>query len=192
MNDQNNFPKEITKTSAVQLHDSGLRAGGLIDQSLSRLNQEQAQNLMLKAGEEALRLEVKSRTQNLDYVVGKKTIEDHIETFDMLDKRGRTTRQTVKSEIKTGAGNMKIESKSGATCFVASVAYRDPNHVDVMFLRKLRDEHLNQSAIGRSFIKWYWANGPKIANLVGKSEGLKNCSQFILAKFVSLLRIIVR
>ena len=126
----------------VQLHDNGLRAGNLIDQSISRLDESQVKALGAEAAKEALRLEVKRTEQNMDYVSGKKAAEDHIDAWNMLDKRGKTTRQKLESDIKTGAGKMKIESTSGATCFVASVAYGSPNHSDVMYLRWYRDNVL--------------------------------------------------
>jgi len=188
MSDEPKISTDLSNELPVRLPDNGLRAGSLIGQSLSRLNQEQVQNLMLKAGEEALRLEVKNRVQNLDYTAGKKAIEDHVETFNMLDKRGKTTRQSVVSDVKTGAGNMRIESKSGATCFIASVAYRDPNHLDVMFLRKFRDERLIKSNFGKLFVKWYWINGPRIAKLINRWDFLKDCSKFLIGKIVFMLR----
>lgn len=188
MSEEKKLPTKVQSRNTILLHDSGLRSGSLIDQSLSRLNEQQAQNLMAKAGEEALRLEVKNREQNMDYVVGKKAAEDHIDTFNMLEKGGRTTRQTVVSDIKTGAGNMRIESKSGATCFVASVAYDDPNHPDVMFLRGYRDTILVNSSLGRGFIAWYWKTGPKLAKIVGKSKILKEASRFAISRLVRVLR----
>lgn len=183
--------KKITtniSSNQVQLHDSGLRAGSLVEQAVKGLNSEQASNLMAKAGEEALRLEVKTREQNLEYGVGRKVAEDHIDTFRMLDKSGKLTRQSVVTDIKTGAGNMRIESKSGATCFVASVAYDDPNHPDVMFLRLFRDEFLSYNKFGKSFINWYWINGPKLANCVGRSQILKNIARTQISGVVFLIR----
>jgi hypothetical protein len=187
MSDERSVPVPARNNNTVQLHNGGLRAGSLIEQSLTRLNEEQTQVLMAKAAEEALRLEVKNREQNMDYVVGKKAAEDHIEAFNMLEKRGRTTRQTVASDIKTGAGNMRIESKSGATCFVASVAYNDPNHPDVLFLRAFRDTVLSTSKSGRSFIAWYWRNGPQLAKIVGKSIVLRNIARAVISVIVRAL-----
>ena len=189
MSDENNFPIQKHQEGAIQLHENGLRAGSLIEQSLSRLNAEQAQTLLAKASEEALRLEVKSREQNMDYVTGKKATEDHIDAFNMLDKSGRTTRQTLISDVKTGAGNMRIESKSGATCFVASVAYGDPNHLDVIFLRGFRDEVLSQSELGRELIAWYWRVGPKLARIVGTSVVSKKMARIAIGKLVSVIKL---
>jgi hypothetical protein len=192
MDDKNSLPMQEQDKHSVQLHDNGLRAGSLIDHALSRLNEQQQQNLMAKAAEEALRLEVKNREQNIDYVRGRKVAEDHIDTFNMLEKGGRTTRQTVTSDIKTGAGNMRIESKSGATCFVASVAYADPNHPDVIFLRGFRDRVLSKSELGRSFIAWYWRTGPKLAKTVYISAFLRKLSKFSIQKLVSVLKLFAK
>ncbi len=101
---------------SVQLHDNGLKAGSLLDQSLAYLTREQAQNIMAKATEERIRLEVKSREQNLDYVTGTKAVEDHIGAWSMLDKSGHLTRQRIESNVKIRAGDMRIESKSGPSC----------------------------------------------------------------------------
>lgn len=188
MSGEKRLPVQARNSNAVQLHDNGLRAGSLVEHSLARLDESQARNLMARAGEEALRLEVKSREQNMDYVAGKKTIEDHIDTFNMLDKRGPLVRQSVTSDIKTGAGNMRIESKSGATCFVASVAYDDPNHPDVMFLRGFRDNVLSKSARGQAFIAWYWRNGPKLARIAGKSAVLRKGARVAISGIVRLLK----
>ncbi len=187
--------KRVTRTSnskAVQLHNSGLRAGSLLNQSFSNLSCEQAQNLLSNAAQEALRLEVKSREQSMDYHIGRKSVEDHIETFNMLERKGATTRQTVKSEIKTGAGRVTIESKSGATCFVASVAYANPNHPDVMFLRYFRDNHLNKSNAGKAFIGWYWKWGPRLAIAVTNIPFAKTLSRLFLSGIVIGLYAFVR
>lgn len=187
MSEDKKLPKTIG-SNQVQLHDSGLRAGSLVEQALRELNPEQASNLRAKAGEEALRLEVKSREQNMDYGIGRQVTMDHIDTFRMLDKSGKLTRQSVVTDIKTGAGNMRIESKSGATCFVASVAYDDPNHPDVMYLRFFRDEALSKNELGRVFISWYWSYGPKLANIVGHSKILKTIARLHITGIVVLIK----
>lgn len=177
-----------TNNNEVRLHDNGLKAGSLIDQSVRSLNQEQVQALGSKAAEEMIRLEVKQREINLEYVAGKKSAEDHIETWDMLKGGGKSTRQSVTSEIKTGAGNMRIESKSGATCFVATASYMDPAHPDVVFLRSFRDNFLVNYKVGVKFINWYWTYGPKLAAFVSKQELIRKFSKFCLQIIVSVIR----
>lgn len=172
----------------VRLHDNGQKSGSLIDQSVRSLNQEQIQALGSKAAEEMIRLEVKQREINLEYVAGKKSAEDHTEVWDKLKGGGKTTRQNLTSEIKTGAGKMRIESKSGATCFVASASYMDPTHPDVVFLRSFRDNFLVNYKYGIKFINWYWLHGPKLATYVSKREFARKISKSTLQVIVSVLR----
>jgi hypothetical protein len=182
--------RDLTTTNGneIRLHDNGLKAGSLIDQSIRSLNHEQVQAIGSTVAAEIARLEVKQREINLEYVVGKKSAEDHIETWDMLGKGGKLTRQSVTSEIKTGAGNMRIESKSGATCFVATASYMDSTHPDVVFLRSFRDNFLANYKIGVKFINWYWTYGPKLALLVSKCELFRKISKYSLQILVSVLR----
>ena len=176
--------KTVVSSSSKKLHNSGLEAGSLITQSVASLDAEQVAELRKRAAEEALRLEVKQREQNIDYVAGKKAAEDHIETFDNLDKRGKLNRQVVRSEINTGAGRMNIESKSGATCFVASTAFGDPNHPDVVYLRRFRDEWLSKRHLGRIFISFYWKLGPKLARMIEPSPRIKRMAKRMIQALV--------
>ncbi len=56
--------KQTTHSKEVALHDNGLHAGSLISQAMGRLSKKQANSLIAKAGEEALRLEVQKREQD--------------------------------------------------------------------------------------------------------------------------------
>lgn len=189
MSDDNSKNLPTTQSRDGLVNTGGLNAGSLIDQSLSRLNQSQIQNLVAKAAEEALRLEVKAREQNIDYVGGKKAIEDHVDAFNGLDKRNKLDRHSITSNVKTGAGNMRIESRSGApTCFVATTAYGDPSHPDVVLLRRFRDEVLVNSAAGRSFVAWYWRAGPKLARAFGWSPKLRGIARGALKGVVTFAR----
>ena len=173
----------------LQLHNSGsARVGALIDNALTNLTKEQSSNLAAKAGEAALQLEIKAREQNLDYVAGKKTIEDHIDAFAMLEKQGKLTRHKIETVTKTGAGTMRIESKAGATCFVATATYGGADHPNVRFLRTFRDDCLSLTPAGRAFIAWYWRAGPRMAKWVKRSTVLKGVSHFTLSMLVALIK----
>jgi hypothetical protein len=121
-----------------------------LDQLPAYLTSEQVHNLAKKAVEENIRIEVKKRELELDYMAATSAIEEHIDTVNRLP--GGQIHITTTS-INTGSRNMTI--KSGA-CFIATTAYGDRNHPDVVLLRKFRDEVLTRSSVGRSFIDWYW------------------------------------
>lgn len=188
MSDKRKLPSNQDENKEIQLHDNGLKAGSLISQAVTRLSKEQADNLMIKAGEEALRLEAKQHELNIEYVHAKKTVEDHIDTTNMLNKGGHTTRHTVKTEVKSGNSRMEIESKSGATCFVATATYRDHNHPDVIKLRRFRDTTLVNHAMGRRFIAWYWRVGPKISRVIERHSYLRPACRFALSNLVRGLK----
>lgn len=113
-----------------------------------------------------------------------------IERLEILKDYINTDRKPVEADIDVLIETFGIDleeakshikmSKSGATCFVASVAYDDPNHLDVMFLRNFRDTTLVNSSSGRAFIRWYWIWGPKLAKGVAKRPALKNISEPVL------------
>ena len=74
------------------------------------------------------------------------------------------------------------------TCFVATAAYGDPTHPDVIFLRAFRDQWLVKRAWGRAFIALYWRVGPKMAGCVRRSPRLAAPSKRLIAAIVVALR----
>lgn len=52
------------------------------------------------------------------------------------------------------------------TCFVATAAYGDRLHPEVVWLRAWRDRVLVRTAAGRAFIRFYWMVGPRMARHV--------------------------
>lgn len=176
----------------VQLHENGLQSGSLINQAAARLSKAQAEHLMGRAGDELLKLETKQHDLNIEYVHGKKSMEDHIDAFNMLEKTGRLTRQTVKTEIRSGNTKMQIESKSGGTCFVATAAYENADHPDVVYLRAFRDGTLMQSKKGRDFIDWYWKVGPKLATFVNRFTLFRPLAKWSIGGLVAALKMLRR
>lgn len=75
------------------------------------------------------------------------------------------------------------------TCFVATAAYRDLWHPDVVFLRSFRDEWLVHRSWGRRFVKFYWWVGPKIAKPVRRNMILGYIAKSTIAMVVAMLRI---
>ena len=57
-------------------------------------------------------------------------------------------------------------STAGGACFVATAAYGDRLHPDVVTLRRFRHQVLVHYPAGRAFIRLYWLVGPQLARLV--------------------------
>ncbi len=175
-------------TSRALLHQSGENSGSIINHALSNLNSSQRRNLMAKASEEALRLEVKQRELHIDYLAGQHQVQEHVDAFHAVDKTGRLTRHQLESDIKTGAGRMQIKSSAGPACFVATAVYGDPQHEDVVYLRSFRDNILNRYLLGRWFIKLYWYTGPVLAKYVVKSALSRQSVRTLIEALVKRLQ----
>lgn len=64
-------------------------------------------------------------------------------------------------------------SEKQRNCFVATVAFGDPDCEELNLLRAFRDEKLMPRRWGRSFVKLYYRVGPGIARYVESKPKLK-------------------
>jgi len=174
----------------LALHDTGPGAEPLLRQSLSRLTPEQAANLSAEIAKTRLELERNARQADLDDANGRKAAQLHIAAFDEIDRSSRLTRHEIESTIRTGAGKMRIQSRSGSPCFVATAAYGDENHADVVYLRGFRDRRLQKSTCGRLFVAWYYRRGPAMAMAVMRSEALKRAAHALISALVRALKLL--
>ena len=54
----------------------------------------------------------------------------------------------------------RIQSNKSGGCYIATMAYGDYDHPQVMVLRQFRDVYLDKRNWGKKFIKFYYANSP--------------------------------
>jgi hypothetical protein len=80
------------------------------------------------------------------------------------------------------------DSASGGGCFVATAAYGDRLHPDVVALRGYRDEVLARNAAGRAFIRAYRALGPHLARAVRPHRTSGRIARALLAPLARLAR----
>lgn len=72
-------------------------------------------------------------------------------------------------------------------CFVATAAYGDPQHPDVVYLRAFRDQWLRHRGWGRAFISLYWTIGPVLAKPVSRNTVAQRFSRATIAGIVRLI-----
>jgi hypothetical protein len=140
----------------------------IIEQAMRNLTPEQIQNIAQKAAETAMDLEKKKIEQNINYQQGRQVLERHAELFANRDQSGPFNRHEITTEANLGAGKIRATSKSGATCFVATATFCDPQHETVRDLCLFRDSILAKNGLGRILISIYWKVGPKLAVAVDK------------------------
>ena len=63
-----------------------------------------------------------------------------------------------------------------AGCFVITATMGNELAYPVVVLRQLRDQVLLESPLGRSFVRWYYLNGPKLAAKISPSVALRALS----------------
>ena len=152
----------------------------LLDDALKELSPENRQHLMAEASREALRLQAKTAEISIDEAAAHRETHDHVDAFNALDKSRITMGHKVTSEFRTGVGTRRIESKSGATCFVVTAACGDIDHELVTFYRAFRDRFLIMQPLGRTFVAWYYRKGPTMADYLVGHPGRRLVARLIL------------
>lgn len=76
------------------------------------------------------------------------------------------------------------EKKQGG-CYIATLAYGDYNHPQVIQLRKFRDNHLQRTFLGSEFVKIYYLISPKIVSLLKDSKFIIKISRIMLDFFIN-------
>ena len=66
--------------------------------------------------------------------------------------RNNSTLNNIKQQLQP-----KFSSSSGG-CYIATMAYGDYDHPQVMVLRQFRDSYLSKRGWGKKFINFYYAN----------------------------------
>lgn len=91
--------------------------------------------------------------------------------------------QAISTAKKVGS---TISTAAEGSCYIATMAYGDYDHPQVLELRKFRDNFLNKTVIGRNFIKFYYKYSPSLVEKLKNKQSInliirKGLDQFIKA-----------
>ena len=89
---------------------------------------------------------------------------------------------------KCGAKVSVPGTKASSRCFVATVAFADPDAAEVRTLRLYRDQVLSQAYAGRVMIRAYYRCGPFVASVVSRSRRLRSTVRAFLCVAVKYCR----
>lgn len=78
--------------------------------------------------------------------------------------------------------------KSNQSCYIATMAYGDYNHSQVLELRKFRDEFLSKTIIGRNFIKLYYKYSPSLVQRLKNKKGINLIIRKALDQFIKTIK----
>jgi hypothetical protein len=94
--------------------------------------------------------------------------------------------------VEMPAGRLTVSVHKKSSCFVATVCFGE-HALETDTFRRWRDTVLIHRAPGRTFIAWYYGNGPVIAQLVQRVPGALPLARWALRRFAAqLLRSEVR
>lgn len=82
-------------------------------------------------------------------------------------------------------------TSGGFNCFVATVAYGNGDYPSVKVLRQFRDRYLLTSAGGKSFVRWYYKNGPDLAAAFKASSASRAVVRLALLPLVGMAFLIL-
>jgi hypothetical protein len=125
-----------------------------------------------------------------------------MQTMDMLSnlkqsfQNNREALGNIRSQINSAIiGSISSSTSSGSRsssgssgCYIATMAYGNYDHPQVMILRQFRDDVLDQSAFGKWFIKIYYYYSPKLVEKLKNKKTINNLIRKALNQFIKLIK----
>ena len=98
------------------------------------------------------------------------------------DVRAAQAKSTAKKVGST------IGKATDGGCYIATMAYEDYEHPQVIELRRFRDNTLQKTTLGRSFIKFYYKYSPKLVAILKNKQKVNSSIRTILDAFVKTIK----
>lgn len=103
--------------------------------------------------------------------------------------QNRTSLLDLKTQLATiNTGGSGGSSGGSSGCYIATMAYGDYDHPQVMILRQFRDEVLGKSVGGKWFIKTYYDYSPKLVEKLKNQRIINIFIRKALNQFIKLIK----
>lgn len=125
-----------------------------------------------------------------------------ISLMDSLDMNSQTRRRFAENKSTINSINTQLDSvrrqirsatstssSSGSSgCYIATMAYGDYDHPQVLELRTFRDEFLSKSYLGRNFIKLYYKYSPLLVEKLKDKAKTNDIIRTLLDQFIKIIK----
>lgn len=108
-----------------------------------------------------------------------------IGTLDMTSQC-RTYYNNNNNTLSSINRQLQPKPSSSGGCYIATMAYGDYDHPQVLVLRQFRDSYLSQRNWGKKFISFYYANSPRWVETLKDHKRINTLIRRLLDSFVYL------
>jgi len=84
--------------------------------------------------------------------------------------------------------NIQVAKTNSSGCYIATMAFGDYDHPQVMILRQFRDDVLDKSVLGKWFIKAYYHYSPRLVEKLKNKNFVNSIIRKILNQFIKLIK----
>ena len=113
---------------------------------------------------------------------------DELRKIEMTkDLQNHYNEQVILFQNMKKSLTQKTEASSGG-CYIATMAYGDYDHPQVMELRLFRDNVLDKSVFGKWFIKTYYHYSPKLVEKLKNKKVINSIIRKSLNQFIKLIK----
>ncbi|MFN0133581.1 MAG: CFI-box-CTERM domain-containing protein [Phycisphaerales bacterium] len=169
----------------------------LLGEALRRMSPQKQEEIVGKATDEALRLQVKQKEGKIDHEMASSKVDSAAEAANRFVNAG--TEFEVKAEHRSEHGSVQVTVRSKRQslsqrvggCFVATACYGDESHPAVVVLREFRDTYLRVRPSGRAFVAWYYRNSPPYAQMIEDRAVLRLTARLLLVPLVAFARLAI-
>lgn len=158
---------------ATQLENAGILIRKMIERS--------ERHFFISVSESELNLFLEDKNKLDNYIVSdlaKKWNEIKIKCEDENEKNNE--RGILKAKIS--AIEVTEINNDTTSCFIATATLGNINHPILFDLRYFRDNWLSKRNWGKSFTKWYYKNGPRMAKFIAQSSIIRSIVLWIVIK----------
>lgn len=190
----NNVKSVLGSTDELYLGLSSRIASDAQGMCVSEINklQEKFANTYDNATKIAAILLLKERVNeawDVTTTIGSMDLRQDFRTRYTQNRNSLSNLKTQLAAVNTGGGRSSSGGSSGSSgCYIATMAYGDYDHPQVMILRQFRDEVLDRSALGKWFIKTYYHYSPKLVERLKNQKTVNIIIRKALNQFIKLIK----
>ena len=164
----------------------------LLNEALQAMPQAKREEVIGKAADEALRLQVKRKESESDLAIIDSKLEQAVRFGrDMgreanVDFNYEQDHRSKQGDSRISVKSKPVQESKSKFCFVATACFGNIDDPVVQTLRLFRDNELQRYAIGQGFIRTYYRHGEKFAQFIETQPYLKPPIRSCLTSFAKL------